>query len=170
LALLAGLAVTGCSDSQGPDLAGPPFFEIAVDGDSVPVIAQAGCGNYGLIIAAASLDPPIPDADILEIRVANVREPATFELAGRSSGSFAFTRYVTVFGFSYHTDSLHPGGFTVSGIDFVDSVVAGSFSFRLGLEPFDTTSYAVTGSFRLPFHPVFTHEHPEGTPCQAPSN
>jgi hypothetical protein len=169
-ALLIGLALTACSDSQGPDLAGPPFFEIAVDGDSVPVVAEAGCGDYGLIVMAASLDPPIPYAHVLEVHVANVRQPATFELAGRSSGSFAFTRYLTVVGLSYQTDSLHPGRFTVSGLDFADSVVAGSFSFRLVSLLSATTTYDVTGSFRLPFHPVFTQNHPEGTPCQAPPN
>jgi hypothetical protein len=171
LGLVIGIMLTACTDSQSPSVVGPPFVKIAIDGEPLPpVLGQAGCADYGLSVLIASLDPQVPDADVLEIHVSDFRRPATFALAGLSSGSFARTRYLGVSGFAYRTDSLNPGRFTVTGVDFTDSVVAGAFSFQLVSIDFPTITYHATGSFRLPFGQLFTVDNPEGTPCQAPTS
>ena len=55
----------------------------------------------------------------------------------------------------------------MTGLDFADSVIAGSFSFRLVSTMNSATTYDVTGSFRQPFTQVFTVANPGGTTCQA---
>jgi hypothetical protein len=170
-ALFTGLALAACSDTQGPALKGPAFFKIAIDGQPVSLsLAQAGCGDYGLILDVGSLAAVIPNADYLEIRIADMRRPRAFVLADAGSGRFAQTHFLGIAGLSFATDSVTPGHFTVTGVDFADSVLAGTFSFRLVSLMSSTTGYDATGSFRLPFGQVFTVDHPDGTTCQAPPN
>lgn len=168
---LAVLALLGCTEAQGPNLRGPSYFRIAVDGqDAVIAAAQAGCGDSGLIVAAASLASAIPDADVLQIHLHDLSRPATYSLGAVSTGRFARTHFLGPAGQSYATDSAAPGRLTVIGLDFTDSLIAGRFEFRLVSLINPGTGYDLTGSFRLPLGVIATVQHPEGTPCQAPPN
>jgi hypothetical protein len=169
VSLLLALASTlACSDSQGPGLSGSPFLRLTVDGQPVTgLTSQAGCGDFSFILSAAPLSTAIPDADVLEIRLAGLHRRGSFQLASVASGSFARTFTLRPAGFAFQTDSLEPGRLTISGLSFRDSLVAGSFAFRLfNLLP-SSTSHSVSGSFRLSFGQIFTVDHPEGTTCQA---
>jgi hypothetical protein len=162
------LALAACGDSQGPSLSGPAFIKVAIDGQAVPpVVAHAGCGDYGFILSLAPLDPAVPNADVLEIRAADLRGAKRFTLANVSTGSFARTYSLGVGGLSYQTDSVAPGRLSITGISFADSTIAGTFSFRLVSTMNPATTYDVTGSFRQPFTQVFTVANPGGTTCQA---
>ena len=168
--LLAALVLAGCGESQGPTLAGDPFLRIVVDGDTLgSLVSQAGGGDFGMTLLVAQLDPPIPDADVLEIHVADLRRAGRFPLGDPVSGSFARTHFLGPAGLAYRTDSLSPGHLTISGVDFGDSLVAGRFAFPLVSYLSPTITYQVSGAFRLPLGQHYTVEHPEGTPCQAPS-
>ncbi|MEO8140622.1 MAG: hypothetical protein ABI742_13295 [Gemmatimonadota bacterium] len=168
LTLLAVLALAACGDSQGPGLNGPALIKIAIDGQTVPpVVAHAGCGDYGFILSLAPLAPAVPNADVLEIRAADLRGAKTFTLANVSTGRFARTYSLGTGGLSYQTDSVAPGRLTITGVDFTDSVVAGTFSFRLVSTMNSATTYDATGSFRQAFTQVFTVANPGGTTCQA---
>ncbi len=168
--LITLLAAIACSDSQGPPLNGPAFLKIAVNGQAVtPHVAQAGCGDFSFILSVAPLDPAVPDADVLEIRIAGLERAGTFRLGGVASGTFARAYTLQPAGFAYQTSDADPGRLVVSGLSFQDSLVTGTFSFRLfNLQP-SSTSYTVTGSFRQSFGQVYTVEHPEGTTCQPSS-
>jgi hypothetical protein len=144
--LLALLATLACSDSQGPSLRGPPFLKIIVDGQTLsPRVAQSGCGDFSFILSVAPLDPPIPDADVLEIRLAGLGSSGTFRLGDPASGSFARAYTLRPAGLGYQTSDAHPGQVVISGLSFQDSLVSGSFAFELfNLLP-SSTSYTVRG-------------------------
>lgn len=169
--LLGALVLAGCGESQGPTLAGDPFLRIVVDGDTLgSLVSQVGCGDFGMTLLVAQLDPPIPDADVLEIHVADLRRADRFTLGDPASGSFARTHFLGPAGLAYRTDSLSPGHLTISDVDFGDSLVAGRFAFPLVSDLPPTITYQVSGAFRLALGQLYTVEHPEGTPCQAPSH
>ncbi len=168
-ALAFALALAACGDGQGPSLAGDPFLDVVVDGDSLgPLVSQAGCADFGMTLLVSQLDPPIPDADVLEIHVDDLRRAGRFTLGDTASDGFARTHFLGPAGMAYRTDALDPGHLTITGVDFGDSVVAGRFSFRLVSYLSGTISYTVTGAFRLPLGQIFSVAHPEGTTCQAP--
>jgi len=167
--LTAVIAVgAGCSDTEGPNLHGTPFFHATIDGRAwSPRVAAAGCGDYALILQAAPASALIPDADLFEIRISNLSGPGTFSLIDPASSRFAQTLSLQGPAATYQTTRQNPGLVTITGLDLADSLVAGTFSARLTSITPPAAQITIAGSFRLPLTPVYTVQYPEGTPCQS---
>lgn len=160
--LVAAIAST---DASGPGLYGAPFFRGSVDGTAwTSSAAFAFCGDCALIISApvATL---IPNTDLLEVRIGEVATTGDYELGDSVTGRFAHTLNLRATGPTYRTSGPAPGRVTIAGIDFTDSLVAGTFRFKLTSEAPSADVHTVAGSFRLPLSAIYTVEHPEGTPC-----
>ena len=172
LQLLALGLAAACSDPSGPGLNGPPFFNATVNGSLwSPEISQGYCVDADLDIYANRSASPSTGSEVLVVSLGDLPRLGSFNLGDSASGRSAI---FVVFPLStgskktYSTRSQDPGQIKITGLDLTDSLVAGTFQFRATDITNPTDQRTIAGEFRLRLFPVYTVEHPQGSPCLVP--
>jgi hypothetical protein len=102
---------------------------------------------------------------VLELRIGELATTGEYSLSDSVTGRYAHTLNLRATGPTYRTTGQAPGRISITGVDFNDSLVAGTFSFAVISVASSADVHRVSGSFRLPLSAIYTVQHPDGTPC-----
>jgi hypothetical protein len=142
-----------CSSLAGPDASGPEFFKASIDGSAWPPTDS--------IVQGAILHPP---GGRFYIQAADVRDTSRsdrlaiagdfhglghYQLAGIYSSAAAV--YARPDGSFFETTEQHRGRLTITGLDTVNQVVAGTFSFVAKRVADTLTVRVANGAFRVQY-------------------
>jgi hypothetical protein len=152
--------LVACSDSGAPDLDGPDFFEITLDGQpwgpdtatGVFYFTHPDTGTLNLF--ATGVGPTTTGTIALSIRLplrsrvlplADTGSAAVGTyLPGQPPGSPLPVRPLV-----YWSTAVSPGTLRISGFSATDTVIAGTFSFQAAAIPDTAGHHTVTGRFRV---------------------
>ena len=147
----------GCTDAAGPSLAGPPFVTAIING--IPWTVRAADHAFGqltpestLVVVGMAIEAP----DIyqaLGFQVGHVRATGTYTLS--SSGDPGpinegyYERHSGPGVQTYATGEGNTGQVEITGIDPVEHIVVGTFSFTALLRGGTAVVRVRQGSFRV---------------------
>jgi len=157
-----------CGEAGGPDLHGPPFFSVTLDGarwlpdTALSIVYASPCDTIAFISAVREVSSQeseevivilraFPTAGQLTLSDTSTTAAAAFTVSRMSGGFLTPT-------VSYWTGPATPGLLTVLGTTRDDSLISGRFAFEAATVPDSGVHRRLTGQFRVRYsvEPVYT--------------
>lgn len=157
VALTGGLlALSRCGDSEGPAVAGPPFFTATLDGSAwvsdtaLCIVLSTSTGTATLIAASRLVSAQEGQGISIVFTGSPVRgQFPLVDIFGLATAFFSVYRVNGGLPLYYNSGSAQPGLPSITSVNSTDSIMTGTFTFEGATNPDSTPHHVLTGQFRI---------------------